>query len=320
MKTIQAIKLILEDCRQRIERIVARTKKEYDIQVKEAIDEAQTKLKKLYMLFPDIMPVSDTEGMSKHDIEVMIENLQKRVSAKYSAHLLPTGNVLCDEICGHKIVTPAFSAWQGGTAKEGNFVISYDKSNEKDAVAAMNYLVGNMLLSLPIKRVHLNFIDLKGAATGQLFTKNLDKTLFKAIFNETAINDLLDDLDKRREIILTDCGNLVEYNEENQINLYPYEVVVLFDYPNERYNHVEQKLYAMFENGYRSGIYFVVMHDTGIKSGLRTKSLVEMTDCFTAIDLNAFAKTGVVSCFEDKLTRKEFFGFILSASLTLFSI
>ena len=65
---------------------------------------------------------------------------------------------LCDEICGHKIVTPAFSAWQGGTAKEGNFVISYSKSEENDAVAAMNYLIGNMLLALPIKRVHLNFI------------------------------------------------------------------------------------------------------------------------------------------------------------------
>ena len=310
MKTIQAIKLILEDSRQRIDRIVALTKKDYDAQVKAEVDKTIETLKKLYMLFPDIIPVSDTSNLTKEDIDVMLQTLKERVSKKYSARLLPTGNVLCDEICGHKIVTPAFSAWQGGTAKEGNFVISYSKSEENDAVAAMNYLIGNMLLALPIKRVHLNFIDLKGGAAGQLFTRNLDKTLFKAIFNEAAMNDLLDDLDKRREIILTDCGNLVEYNEENQVNLYPYEVVVLFDYPNERYNHVEQKLYAMFENGYRSGIYFVVLHDTGIKSGLRTKSLVEMTDCFTAIDLNTFAKTGVVSCFEDKLTRKEFFGYI----------
>ena len=310
MKTIQAIKLLLEDCRQRINRIVARTKKDYEAQVKEEIEVTMARLKNLYMLFPDLMPVSDTSNLTKEDIAVMIQTLEERVSKKYSARLMPTGNVLCDEICGHKIITPAFSPWQGGTAKEGNFVISYNKSNEKDAVSAMNYLVGNMLLSLPIKKVHLNFVDLKGAATGQLFTRNMDKTLFKAIFNESSMNNLLDDLDKRREIILTDCGNLVEYNEENQVNLYPYEVVVLFDYPNERYNHAGQKLYSMFENGYRSGIYFVVMHDTSAKYESRSKSLIDMEDCYTEIDLAAYAKAKPVSRLEDKVTSKALFGYM----------
>ena len=181
MKTIQAIKLLLEDCRQRIDRIVALTKKDYEAQVKVEIEVTMERLKSLYMLFPDLMPVSDTSNLTKEDITVMIQTLEERVSKKYSARLLPTGNVLCDEICGYKIVTPAFSAWQGETAKEGNFVISYGKSEEKDAVAAMNYLVGNMLLSLPIKKVHLNFVNLNYSSTASALMSKLDKSLFSFI-------------------------------------------------------------------------------------------------------------------------------------------
>ena len=69
MKTIQAIKLILEDCRQRIDRIVCLTKKDYDAQVKEAVDETLARLKNLYMLFPDIIPVSDTSNLTNSPLE-----------------------------------------------------------------------------------------------------------------------------------------------------------------------------------------------------------------------------------------------------------
>jgi hypothetical protein len=91
MKTIQAIKLLLEQYKQHVERIVARTKEDYDKQVKAAQAETMGKLKKLSMLFPDIMPVNTGDSMTASEVETMIANLKRRVETKYSARLLPSG-------------------------------------------------------------------------------------------------------------------------------------------------------------------------------------------------------------------------------------
>lgn len=310
MKTIQAIKLLLEDCRQRIDRIVALTKKDYEAQVKAEVDMTNESLKKLYLLFPDIIPISDTSNLTKEDIDVMIQTLEERVSTKYSARLLPTGNVLCDEICGHKIVTPAFSAWQGGTAKEGNFVISYDKSNEKDAVAAMNYLVGNMLLSLPIKRVNLNFVNLNYSTTASGLMQKLDKSLFDFISDTKGLDAFCSNMDQRMQDVLQNCGgDLVAYNDANQTMLYPYEVVVLLEYPNEMYDYSVKKLSALLENGHKGGIYFVIMNNTD-NVVEHSNFKIKIDDLATPVNVKAFAKAKTVSRLDDEVIGKAFVKYV----------
>lgn len=310
MKTIQAIKLLLEDCRQRIDRIVALTKKDYGAQVKEEIEVTMERLKNLYMLFPDLMPVNDTDNMTPEDVQHMIENLENRVEGKYSAHLLPTGNVLCDEICGYKIVTPAFSAWQGGTAKEGNFVISYGKSEVNDAEAALSYLIENMILALPIKRVHLNFVTLNYATTASGLMKKLDKSLFDFISDTKELDTFCSNMDKRMQDVLQNCGgDLVSYNDANKTMLYPYEVVVLMDYPNETYEYSVKKLNVLLENGHKGGIYFVIMNNTDNVVD-RSTLQVKMDDLATPINLKAFAKANPVSRLDDGVIGKAFIKYL----------
>lgn len=310
MKTIQAIKLLLEDCRQRIDRIVALTKKDYEAQVKEEIEVTMERLKNLYMLFPDLMPVSNTSNLTKEDIAVMIQTLEERVSKKYSARLLPTGNVLCDEICGHKIVTPAFSAWQGGTAKEGNFVISYCKSEENDAVAAMNYLIGNMLLALPIKRVHLNFVNLNYSTTASGLMKKLDNSLFDFIADTKELEAFCSNMDQRMQDVLQNCGgDLVAYNDANKTMLYPYEVVVLLDYPNEMYDYSVKKLNALLENGHKGGIYFVIMNNTDNVVD-RGNFKIKIDDLATPVNVKAFAEANPVSRLDDEVIGKAFVKYV----------
>ncbi len=290
MKTIQAIKLLLEEYKQQVERIVAPTKKEYDQEVKKAQTETMGKLRKLRMLFPDIMPVDDGGSMKADEVDTMIANLKRRVETKYSARLLPSTEMLHDCIYGADFYTPTFTEWQGATSKEANFVISYDKSTSNDAISAMNYLVGNMLLSLPIKRIHLNFVDLNFTGGAQLFTKNLDKSLYRdLIVDSQQLNDFCKEMQQRMVTILQECGNLVEYNEENQTYRYPYEVVVLLDYPN-MYDYAAQQLAALFENGHRGGIYFVVLHNTDVKLSNQNKSLIDMKDHYTIMDLKSTVK------------------------------
>ena len=310
MKTIQAIKLLLEEYKQHVERIVARSKTDYDKQVKAAQAETMGKLKKLSMLFPDIMPVNTGDSMSASEVETMIANLKRRVETKYSARLLPSGEMLHDEIYGAEFDTPTFTEWQGATSKEANFVISYNKSTAKDAISAMNYLVGNMLLSLPIKRVHLNFVDLNYTGGAQLFTKNLDKSLFRdLIVDSQQLNDFCKELQQRIATVIQECGNIVEYNEENKACRYPYEVVVLLDYPN-MYDYVAQQLSALFENGHKGGIYFVVLHNTDIKPSNQNKSLIDMTDHYSVLNLKNFKTANSLSPLENKSLSKYVFNYI----------
>lgn len=310
MKTIKAIKLLLEEYKQHVERIVARSKTDYDKQVKVAQAETMGKLKKLSMLFPDIMPVDNGGNLSEKDMEIMLANLKRRVEIKYSARLLPSVETLRDEIYGTEFNTPAFIEWQGATSKEANFVIDYDKSNVKDAISAMNYLVGNMLLSLPIKRVHLNFVDLNFTGAAQLFTKNLDKSLYRDLIVDTQqLNDFCKEMQQRMVTLLQECGNLVEYNEQNQTYRYPYEIVVLLDYPN-MYDYVAQQLAALFENGHKGGIYFVVLHNTDIKPSNQNKSLIDMTDHYSVLNLKNLKDANTLSLLENKSLSKYVFNYI----------
>lgn len=310
MKTIKAIKLLLEEYKQHVERIVARSKTDYDKQVKIAQAETMGKLKKLNMLFPDLMPADNESNMSDKDMEIMLANLKRRVEMKYSARLLPSVETLRDEIYGTEFNTPAFIEWQGATSKEANFVIDYDKSNVKDAISAMNYLVGNMLLSLPIKRVHLNFVDLNFTGAAQLFTKNLDKSLYRDLIVDTQqLNDFCKEMQQRMVTVLQECGNLVEYNDQNKTYRYPYEIVVLLDYPN-MYDYVAQQLAALFENGHKGGIYFVVLHNTDIKPSNQNKSLIDMKDHYSVLNLKNLKVANTLSLLENKSLSEYVFKYI----------
>lgn len=310
MKTIKAIKLLLEEYKQHVERIVARSKTDYDKQVKVAQAETMGKLKKLSMLFPDLMPADNESNMSEKDMEIMLANLKRRVEMKYSARLLPSVETLRDEIYGTEFNTPAFIEWQGATSKEANFVIDYDKSNVKDAISAMNYLVGNMLLSLPIKRVHLNFVDLNFTGAAQLFTKNLDKSLYRDLIVDTQqLNYFCKEMQQRMVTVLQECGNLVEYNEQNKTYRYPYEIVVLLDYPN-MYEYVAQQLAALFENGHKGGIYFVVLHNTDIKPSNQNKSLIDMKDHYSVLNLKNLKAANTLSLLENKSLSEYVFNYI----------
>lgn len=307
MKTLQAIKLLLEEYKQHIDNIVAGTEANYNEQVEKAKEETNEKLSKLSLLFPDLIP-NDNGNLTADEINTLITQIKQRVKNKYSAPLLPSGKMLTDTIYGTKFTTPTFTAWQGATSKEANYVIQYDKSSADKAIKLMNNLVGNMLLSLPIKRVHLNFVDLNYSGGGQFFTKQLNESLFSDLIVDTqSLNDFCKEMQQRMVSALQDCGSLVEYNEENKCYHYPYyEVVVLLDYP-KMYDYVAQQLAPLFENGHKGGIYFVVLHNTEEKLTNSGKSLIDMKDHYTALDAE---EDKIVSYFDNKSVTPSIFKYI----------
>ena len=314
METLKAINALLREFQQQVERIVAPTKQEHDEQVNLAYASTMGKLCKLCRLFPDIMPIGGGTKMSADEVQNIISNLKRSVATKFSAPLLPSYNMLQKEVCGKKFNIPSFEAWQGASSKEANFVIHYNKATESDAISAMNYLVGNMLLSLPIKRVHLNFVDLNYSGAAALFTTKLDKSLFRdVIYTTQEFQEFCEEMQQRLGEAVQDLGgNLIKYNEENQTYRYPYDVVVLIGYPNQ-FDHAPQQLSPLFENGHKGGIYFVVMNNRDIQMpNHNNESLIDKNEHYTSLDLTASAagQAKPVSCLEDKSLAKSLFKYI----------
>ena len=92
-------------------------------------------------------------------------------------------------------------------------------------------------------------------------------------------------MQERMVTVLQECRYLTEYNEQNQAFWLPYEVVVLLDYPN-KYDYVSEQLSSLFENGYKWGIYFVVLNNLDIVPRSQKESLVAMKDHYTIVGLD----------------------------------
>lgn len=127
-------------------------------------------------------------------------------------------------------------------------------------VHEMNIILMNTLLSLPPKEVHLCFIDMSCSGLGSQLTSKLDKSICRELITSPeAFRGYLMELKERQINIIQNYGELTKYNEENKLFSLPYEVVILLYY-SEGYDSFEQDLILLFRNGFKGGIYFLVLN------------------------------------------------------------
>ena len=295
MKTINAINRLLREYELLLERSVAKTEEEYESEKKNAGKYILQRFCRLREILPNIVQINYDEAVSSDETERIILNLRKRVENRFVAGLLPTGEVKKITISKTDFQIPYFTEWQS-SARNANFVINYGKSTLPKAQKALNTLVSNMLLSLPVKAVHLNFVDLNFTGQASLFTKNLDKRLYRdLVVDAQQLNDLCKELQSRMVTILQECGNLADYHVEHAAIRYPYEIIVLLDYPG-MYDYVSELLVPLFQNGHKGGIYFVVMNNKEAAISNGKTSLVSLKDHYYEIDLEKIPdkSTGLV--------------------------
>ena len=285
MKTISAFNRLLREFELRIESIVTLDKDEYGKEVERARQDVKEKLLLLRQVFPDLVQVNYDSAVKKDEADRIIQGLRRRVTNKYAADIIATGETIKETIYGTDFYLPSFSEWQTGS-EPANFVISYNKAILPQAQKALNTLVANMLISLPIKAVHLNFVDLNYTGGAALFSQNLDKSLFRdLVVSSQQLDDLCKEMQSRMVTTLQECGALPKYNKEHQLFKYPYEIIVLLDYPN-MYDHVSEQLVPLFRNGHKGGVYFVVMNNEDADLPNGKTSLLTLKDCYQEIDLD----------------------------------
>lgn len=283
MKTINAIYHIVNEFAQKQKGIMSKNKREYEEECLSLKERIKTQFLALRDQLPEFTQYEFNDVMSLEETGAIVERIRSNAKKRVSLDLLPTGDYFKDNVQDNIIYTPKFVNWQQDSQSGHNFILNFSGREKEKADLFMNSLIFNMLISLPAKAVHLSFVDLGLSGGYERFTQDLDSSMCgKTVMGTQEFGDLLRSLTDRMRDALQKYGDAVKYNiRENTIKI-PYEVVVLVNYPNN-YNSYQSDLYSLFENGYKGGIYFVVMNNTDIQVNDNYKSLYDMTDCFQEI-------------------------------------
>ena len=197
-------------------------------------------------------------------------------------------NVSRKSLVPYLFETPTIMEWQSGKAGQ-NFVINYSNKSAEKAQTCLNQLIVNMLLSLPGRSFNLHFVDLAFSAQASFLTRNLDEKLYgKLISSPNDWNQLKDELRAKMAKSLEDYGDVAKYNESKNKVVVPYDVVVVTDY--QKCLNDMRDIDALFENGHKGGIYFVLLNNLDFKNDRDIDSLLALTDFYQVLDAENFGK------------------------------
>ncbi len=289
MKTIKQIKLLVEHIIKESYRLPAKRNNEKNNKIPEYVNSVRDNYLPLLQFNID---VSSTE-MAQEVFDQIAENTQRKVSVPYLSDGLHTIDNVDDVV----FETPTIMEWQGGQVGQ-NFVINYTNKTINKAQGCLNQLVVDILLSLPGNSFNFHFIDLTFSAQASFLTRNLDNKVYdKLISSPNEWSQLKDVLREKMAKSLEDYGNVVKYNESKGKVVVPYDVVVITDY--QKCINDMRDIDALFENGHKGGIYFVLMNNMDYKSENNMDSLMALSNFYQVLDAEKYgeySKDAVIRC------------------------
>lgn len=237
------------------------------------------------------------EAFSSEKAQLVFGKIGENVSRRTSVPYLPDGLHTKDQIGMKTFETPTIMEWMGGQSGQ-NFVINYSNKSANKAEARLNQLVVDMLLSLPSRSINIHFVDLAFSAQASFLTRNLDEKIYgKLISSSNDWNHLKDSLREKMAKALEEYGDVAKYNDSKNRVVVPYDVVVINDY--QKCVNEMSDLDALFENGHKGGIYFILMNNLDFKSDRDIDSLMALKDFYQVLEAENFgnySKDAFIRC------------------------
>ena len=237
------------------------------------------------------------EAFSSEKAQIVFGKIGENVSRRTSVPYLPDGLHTKDQIGMKTFETPTIMEWMGGQSGQ-NFVINYSNKSANKAEARLNQLVVDMLLSLPSRSINIHFVDLAFSAQASFLTRNLDEKIYgKLISSSNDWNHLKDSLREKMAKALEEYGDVAKYNDSKNRVVVPYDVVVINDY--QKCVNEMSDLDALFENGHKGGIYFILMNNLDCKSDRDIDSLMALKDFYQVLEAENFgnySKNAFIRC------------------------
>lgn len=254
------------------------------------------------------------EAFSSEKAQLVFEKIGENVSRRTSVPYLPDGLHTKDQIGMKTFETPTIMEWMGGQSGQ-NFVINYSNKSANKAEARLNQLVVDMLLSLPSRSINIHFVDLAFSAQASFLTRNLDEKIYgKLISSSNDWNHLKDSLREKMAKALEEYGDVAKYNDSKNRVVVPYDVVVINDY--QKCVNEMSDLDALFENGHKGGIYFILMNNLDFKSDRDIDSLMALKDFYQVLEAENFgnySKDAFIRCtpiLDNPILAKAYFNYI----------
>lgn len=296
MKALKSFYHILSEYAQKQEAITARNKEQYDKECEEINEITKSQLICLRDLMPEMLQIGMDSSLTKTDAKTIVERIKANAKGRSAIDILPTGDYFKDTIQNNSFYSPKFINWQLNNREGYNFVLNYSDRDIEKANKYMNNLILNMLIGLPAKSIKLSFVDLSLSGGYEMFTKGLDESMCNStVMGTREFDDLLTNLIERMRDALQNYGDVVKYNMKANSVKIPYEVVVLINYP-KNYNSNLDDLASLFENGYKGGIFFVVMNNKDVEVDEHYKSLLALKKCYQQIEVtDIVTKRGAVN-------------------------
>lgn len=237
------------------------------------------------------------EAFSSEKAQLVFGKIGENVSRRTSVPYLPDGLHTKDQIGMKTFETPTIMEWMWGQSGQ-NFVINYSNKSANKAEACLNQLVVDMLLSLPSRSINIHFVDLTFSAQASFLTRNLDEKIYgKLISSSNDWNHLKDSLREKMAKALEEYGDVAKYNDSKNRVVVPYDVVVINDY--QKCVNEMSDLDALFENGHKGGIYFILMNNLDFKSDRDIDSLMALKDFYQILEAENFgnySKDAFIRC------------------------
>lgn len=217
----------------------------------------------------------------------VIEKIEKNVANSIFVSYLPDGQHTVDKIGNLDIETPTIMEWQNSSVGQ-NFVINYTNKRVDSALDILNQLVVNMLLSLPYNSIKLHLVDISYSSQASFLTRNLDNRIYeKLISSADDWYKLQGSLREKMVKSLEEYGNVVKFNESRNKIVVPYDVVVITDY--QKCLNEMKDLDSLFENGYKGGIYFVLMNNLDATNDRNSDSLLALKNFYQTIYAESYS-------------------------------
>lgn len=207
--------------------------------------------------FPEYLYISYNQDIMEADAKEVFEKIKSRALKHYLFHI-PLPQYAPITIDGIKLEIPIISAWTTPSKEtsKGLFVLDYDTNENK--IASLNQTLIQIIMTLPIKKILLNLVDLKAKYEDDFLLQNLPPLIYNEapITTEDHFIRLLDRLERRKQEVITKYDVFWKYCNQHKTYPLPYEIVVLYD---EVYDEsIRKRLNALIDDSARVGIYFIL--------------------------------------------------------------
>ena len=255
-KTIAAIDMLVKYLEHRIRNIKADTKEAYDIERGEIVDELKQLAERISNIDPIILP-----RLPKADLQdEVIRNIASAASKRTTMPPIYT-DTTCNigiqniAVCLPKYVN--FSETPGATIYGIN-------GWEEFAQKKMTHLLMSVLLSMPLGKVRLHFIDLNFSCKAQFFIDNFDRSVCNIYCDVQSAKGLAESLKTKMAQRLR--GELSD-------NIYDF--VVFLDFLND-YNNIGNAYRQIIEKGAFANIHTVfILNDYNVEEGVYDPGLLD---------------------------------------------